>query len=245
MSEKIMIETQNLRKKFGKNHVLKGIDLKIREGEVAVIIGPSGGGKSTFLRMLNLLEKPTSGKVIFEGTSLTEKNTDLVKIREKMGMVFQSFNLFANMDVMENLVLAPMKTRDISRKDAEKKARNLLKTVGLEKFADAYPITLSGGQQQRIAIARALMMDPEIMLFDEPTSALDPEMIGEVLEVMKNLAKNGMTMVIVTHEMQFAREVASHVIFMQGGIVAEEGTPMQIFTNPRKKSTREFLSHIH
>ena len=241
----MMLDIQDLHKTFGSNQVLKGITTTIDQGEVVVVIGPSGSGKSTFLRCLNLLEVPTSGKIFFEGTDITDPKNDLYKMREKMGMVFQSFNLFANMDVMENLVLAPMKTRDISRKDAEKKARNLLKTVGLEKFAGAYPITLSGGQQQRIAIARALMMDPEIMLFDEPTSALDPEMIGEVLEVMKNLAKNGMTMVIVTHEMQFAREVASHVIFMQGGIIAEEGTPMQIFTNPRKKSTREFLSHIH
>jgi polar amino acid transport system ATP-binding protein len=243
-SRKTVIDVKNLRKNFAKNHVLKGIDLTVREGEVVVIIGPSGGGKSTFLRMLNALEKPTSGEISFEGADLTDRRTDIAKIRENMGMVFQSFNLFANMNVLENLILAPMKIHKISRKDAEEKARKLLATVGLAKFASAYPITLSGGQQQRIAIARALMMDPEIMLFDEPTSALDPEMIGEVLSVMKDLAKNGMTMVIVTHEMNFAREVASRVVFMAGGVIVEEGAPEKIFAKPREKATQEFLTGI-
>ena len=216
MAETI-IEIKNLHKYFGKNEVLKGIDLDIKKGEVVVIIGPSGSGKSTFLRSMNLLEKPTKGVISFEGVDITDKNNDIFKMREKMGMVFQQFNLFPNMTVKENITLSPIKTKGVSKADAEAKAMELLEKVGLKDKADAYPTSLSGGQQQRIAIARGFAMDPDVLLFDEPTSALDPELVGDVLDVMKQLANEGTTMVVVTHEMGFARDVANHVVFMDGG----------------------------
>lgn len=212
-----MIHVNNLHKSFGKNDVLKGINEHIKKGEVVVVIGPSGSGKSTFLRCLNLLEEPTSGEIVFEGNSITDKKVDINKIREKMGMVFQQFNLFPHKTVLENLTIAPIKVKGISKAEAEKKAFELLERVGLTDKAKAYPSSLSGGQKQRIAIARALAMEPDVMLFDEPTSALDPEMVGEVLSVMKDLAKDGMTMVVVTHEMGFAREVGDRILFMDAG----------------------------
>ena len=239
-----MIRVNNLHKSFEKNEVLKGINEHIEKGEVVVVIGPSGSGKSTFLRCLNLLEVPTSGEIIFEGKNITDKKVDINKIREKMGMVFQQFNLFPHKTVLDNLTIAPIKVKGVSKADAEKKAKELLDRVGLLNKADAYPSSLSGGQKQRIAIARALAMDPDVMLFDEPTSALDPEMVGEVLNVMKELAKEGMTMVVVTHEMGFAREVASRVLFMDGGYVLEEGTPDEVFSNPKNERTKEFLSKV-
>ena len=239
-----MIRVSNLHKSFGKNDVLKGIDEHIEKGEVVVVIGPSGSGKSTFLRCLNLLEEPTSGKIIFEGNDITDKKVDINKIREKMGMVFQQFNLFPHKTVLENLTIAPIKVKGLSKAEAEKKAMELLERVGLSNKAKAYPSSLSGGQKQRIAIARALAMEPDVMLFDEPTSALDPEMVGEVLNVMKDLAKEGMTMVVVTHEMGFAREVGDRILFMDNGNIVEQGTPDEIFSNPKNPRTIDFLSKV-
>ena len=239
-----LIKIENLHKSFGKNEVLKGINLEIKRGEVVVIIGPSGSGKSTLLRSMNLLEEATKGKVIFEEVDITDKKNDLFAMREKMGMVFQQFNLFPNMTVMENITLSPIKTKGESKAIAEKRAQELLGKVGLPDKATAYPQSLSGGQQQRIAIARGLAMEPDVLLFDEPTSALDPEMVGEVLAVMQDLAKSGMTMVIVTHEMGFAREVADRVIFMADGVVVEDGTPEEIFDQTKEQRTKEFLSKV-
>lgn len=239
-----MIRVNNLHKSFEKNEVLKGINEHIEKGEVVVVIGPSGSGKSTFLRCLNLLEVPTSGEIIFEGKNITDKKVDINKIREKMGMVFQQFNLFPHKTVLDNLTIAPIKVKGVSKADAEKKAKELLDRVGLLNKADAYPSSLSGGQKQRIAIARALAMDPDVMLFDEPTSALDPEMVGEVLNVMKELAKEGMTMLVVTHEMGFAREVGDRILFMDKGNIMEEGTPEEIFSNPKNARTIDFLSKV-
>lgn len=239
-----MINIKGLTKKFDKNEVLKGIDLTINQGEVVVIIGPSGSGKSTFLRCLNLLEQPSTGTIHFEGTDLTDTKTDINQLRQKMGMVFQSFNLFPHKSVLENLTISPMKVKGEEATTAENTALELLERVGLKDKADSYPASLSGGQQQRVAIARALAMNPDVMLFDEPTSALDPEMVGEVLAVMKDLAKDGMTMVVVTHEMGFAREVADRVIFMADGVVQEDSTPEEIFTNPQNSRTQDFLSKV-
>lgn len=239
-----MIKVADLNKKFGKLHVLKGIDIEIKKGEVVVVIGPSGSGKSTFLRCLNLLEEPSGGEIVFEGISITDKKTDINKLREKMGMVFQQFNLFPNMTVMENITLSPIKVKKLSKEEAEKIAYGLLKRIGLEDKAKAYPAQLSGGQKQRIAIARALAMSPDVMLFDEPTSALDPEMVGEVLDVMKKLASEGMTMIVVTHEMGFAREVGDRVIFMDDGVILEQGTPEEIFKNPQQARTQDFLRKV-
>ena len=239
-----MINVNNLHKYFGENEVLKGIDETINKGEVVVVIGPSGSGKSTFLRCLNLLEEPTNGEIIFEGNNITDKNTNINEIREKMGMVFQQFNLFPHKTVLENLTIAPINVKKKSKEDAVTKANDLLKKVGLLDKADAYPSSLSGGQKQRIAIARALAMEPDVMLFDEPTSALDPEMVGEVLNVMKELAKEGMTMIVVTHEMGFAREVGDRIIFMDGGKIVEQGTPEEIFDNPKNARTQDFLSKV-
>ncbi|HEL1649568.1 TPA: amino acid ABC transporter ATP-binding protein [Streptococcus suis] len=239
-----IISIKDLHKYFGKNEVLKGIDLDIQQGQVVVIIGPSGSGKSTFLRTMNLLEVPTKGTVTFEGVDITDKSNDIFKMREKMGMVFQQFNLFPNMTVLDNITLSPIKTKGITKDEAEKKAKELLEKVGLPDKANAYPQSLSGGQQQRIAIARGLAMDPDVLLFDEPTSALDPEMVGEVLAVMQDLAKSGMTMVIVTHEMGFAREVADRVIFMDGGVIVEDGTPEEVFEHTKEERTKDFLSKV-
>lgn len=239
-----MIRVSNLHKSFGKNDVLKGIDEHIKKGEVVVVIGPSGSGKSTFLRCLNLLEEPTSGKIIFEDNDITDKKVDINKIREKMGMVFQQFNLFPHKTVIDNITIAPVNVKKKSKAEAEEKAKELLKRVGLLDKANAYPSSLSGGQKQRIAIARALAMEPDVMLFDEPTSALDPEMVGEVLTVMKDLAKEGMTMVVVTHEMGFAREVGDRILFMDGGNIVEQGTPEEIFDNPKNPRTKDFLSKV-
>ncbi|TGY40139.1 amino acid ABC transporter ATP-binding protein [Clostridium sartagoforme] len=239
-----MINVKNLHKCFGENEVLKGINESIKKGEVVVVIGPSGSGKSTFLRCLNLLEVPTDGEIIFEDKNITDKNTNINEIREKMGMVFQQFNLFPHKTVLSNLTIAPINVKNKSKAEAEKKAKDLLKKVGLLEKADAYPASLSGGQKQRIAIARALAMEPDVMLFDEPTSALDPEMVGEVLSVMKDLAKEGMTMVVVTHEMGFAREVGDRILFMDGGNIVEQGTPEEIFDNPKNPRTQDFLSKV-
>ena len=239
-----MIDVKNLTKNFGNLEVLKGVSQHINKGERVVLIGPSGSGKSTFLRCLNLLETPTSGEIVFEGQSITDEKCDINKIRQKMGMVFQHFNLFPNMTILKNITLAPVRTGLMDKEQAEKEARELLKRVGLEDKADSYPAQLSGGQKQRIAIVRALCMKPEVMLFDEPTSALDPEMVGEVLDVMKELAKSGMTMVCVTHEMGFAREVADRVLFMDEGKILEEGTPGEIFTNPKEQRTKDFLNKV-
>lgn len=239
-----MIKVKGLKKSFGKLDVLKGIDIEIKKGEVVVVIGPSGSGKSTFLRCLNLLEKPTGGEIIFEGISITQNEKNIDSIRQKMGMVFQQFNLFPHLSIMDNIILAPVKVKGMNKDDAKKRAIELLKTVGLEDKANSYPGQLSGGQKQRIAIVRALAMSPDVMLFDEPTSALDPEMVGEVLDVMKKMASQGMTMVVVTHEMGFAREVADRVIFMDGGEIVEEGSPEDIFTAPKHTRTREFLSKV-
>ncbi|MFE4709388.1 MULTISPECIES: amino acid ABC transporter ATP-binding protein [Paenibacillus] len=239
-----MIAVKNLEKHYGKLEILKGIDLEIQKGEVVVVIGPSGSGKSTFLRCLNLLEQPTGGEITFEGESITSRKHDINLTREKMGMVFQQFNLFPHMTVLQNITLAPIKVKKQSQQEAEKFALNLLRTVGLEDKKDAYPNQLSGGQKQRIAIARALAMQPHVMLFDEPTSALDPEMVGEVLEVMKKLAEDGMTMVIVTHEMGFAREVGDRILFMDGGFIVEQGTPAEVFGNPKHARTQDFLSKV-
>ncbi|MDR2977594.1 MAG: amino acid ABC transporter ATP-binding protein [Streptococcaceae bacterium] len=243
MSE-ILIETKNLHKSFGKNEVLRGLDIQITKGEVVVMIGPSGSGKSTFLRCMNLLETPSAGEVYFEGVSLSDKAVDVFEHREKMGMVFQQFNLFPNMTVLDNLTLAPVKTKKMSKEEAIKKSQELLGRVGLSDKENAYPQSLSGGQQQRVAIARALVMQPDVMLFDEPTSALDPEMVGEVLAVMQQLAQEGMTMVVVTHEMGFARTVADRVIFISDGMIVEEGTPEAIFDSPQETRTQEFLAKV-
>ena len=239
-----MIHVNNLHKSFGKNDVLKGINEHINKGEVVVVIGPSGSAKSTFLRCLNLLEVPTEGEIIFEGNDITDKKNDINKLRQKMGMVFQQFNLFPHKTVLENITISPIKVKGINKEEANKKAMELLKMVGLVDKAEAYPSSLSGGQKQRIAIARALAMEPDVMLFDEPTSALDPEMVGEVLGVMKDLAKGGMTMVIVTHEMGFAKEVGDRVLFMDGGVIVEQGTPEEIFNNPKNPRTIDFLSKV-
>ena len=238
-----MISVRNLKKSFGSVEVLKGVNLDIEEKEVVVIIGPSGSGKSTLLRCLNYLEKPTSGEITVDGMTLGG-GTDINKVRAEVGMVFQRFNLFPHMTAMENITLAPMKVRGVSRAEAEEDALRLLRKVGLADRAEAYPAQLSGGQQQRVAIARALAMKPKVMLFDEPTSALDPEMVNEVLEVMKELAQEGMTMAVVTHEMGFAREVGDRVLFVDQGVIMEEGTPEEIFSRPKGERTKEFLSKI-
>ena len=239
-----MIRIEDLHKSFNGLEVLKGIDEQINDGEVVVVIGPSGSGKSTFLRCLNRLEKSNSGKIWIDDDEITAHGVNVNKIRERMGMVFQHFNLFPHLTVKKNITLAPVKLKKFTQEEADAKAMELLKIVGLEDKADVYPKSLSGGQQQRIAIARALAMEPEIMLFDEPTSALDPEMVGEVLEVMKNLAKSGMTMVVVTHEMGFAREVGTRILFMDEGVIMEKGSPEDIFENPQNDRTREFLSKV-
>ena len=240
----MLLKIQDLHKSFGDHEVLKGINLEIKKGEVVVIIGASGSGKSTFLRTLNLLEVPSSGKIIFEGSELCAQKSDVNKHRQKMGMVFQHFNLFEHLSVLENLCIAPIKLLKKSKEQAKKEAVELLNQVGLADKISAYPSSLSGGQKQRIAIVRALAMSPDVMLFDEPTSALDPEMVAEVLNVMKNLARSGMTMVVVTHEMGFAREVASRVLFFDKGIVAEDASPNEIFSNPKNSRLKEFLSRI-
>jgi len=241
----IIIRTEKLSKCFkGTIHALREVDTEIHRGEVVVVIGPSGSGKSTYLRSLNLLEEPTGGHIFFEGTDITDPKVDINRMRQKMGMVFQQFNLFPHYTVLKNMTLAPMKLLKMSREEAEEKAYGLLERVGLRDRAEAYPSQLSGGQKQRIAIVRALCMNPDVMLFDEPTSALDPEMVGEVLDVMKSLAKDGMTMVIVTHEMGFAREVADTVVFMDSGSVIEKGTPAEIFENPKNPRTQSFLRKI-
>ncbi len=239
-----MISVNNLCKSFEGLEVLKGISVEIDRGDVICVIGPSGSGKSTFLRCLNLLEQPTSGTIIFEGDNLTDKKIDINKHRQKMGMVFQQFNLFPHMTVMDNLTCAPMMLKKVSREQAEKKGMELLARVGLADRADAWPNQLSGGQKQRVAIVRALCMEPDVMLFDEPTSALDPEMVGEVLDVMKELAVSGMTMVVVTHEMGFAREVSNRVLFLDDGVIAEEGTPSDIFGAPKCERLRSFLAKV-
>ena len=240
----VLIRVENLQKAFGDFHALNGITEEIHKGEVVVIIGPSGSGKSTFLRSLNLLEVPTGGHIYFEGVDITDAKVDIDKHRQKMGMVFQHFNLFPHKTILENITLAPIKLLKKDKAEAEKEARELLKRVGLEEKADSYPSQLSGGQKQRIAIVRSLAMNPDVMLFDEPTSALDPEMVGEVLELMKQLAQEGMTRVVVTHEMGFAREVADRVMFVDEGRVKEQGTPEEFFANPKDERLKEFLSKV-
>ena len=240
----MLLEVNDLRKSFDGLDVLKGINCTIEKGDVICIIGPSGSGKSTFLRCLNLLEKPTSGSIIFEGDDLTDRKVDLNRHRQKMGMVFQQFNLFPHMSVLDNLTVAPVMLKKMTKQQAEEKGKKLLRRVGLIDKADAWPDELSGGQKQRVAIVRALCMEPDVMLFDEPTSALDPEMVGEVLDVMKELAESGMTMVVVTHEMGFAREVSSRVLFLDEGVIAEEGTPDEIFHFPKSERLRTFLSKV-
>ncbi len=240
----VKISVKNLKKNFGSLEVLKDISLEVTEGEVVVLIGPSGSGKSTLLRCLNQLEKATSGQIVIDGYDVTDKRTDINKVRENIGMVFQHFNLFNHLNVLKNMTLAPVHLKTLSKEEAQNKAMQLLERVGLADKALAYPSQLSGGQKQRVAIARALEMNPDIMLFDEPTSALDPEMVGEVLAVMKELARGGMTMVVVTHEIGFAREVASRVIFMEGGYIIEEGTPEEVFNHPREPRTIDFLSKV-
>ncbi len=246
MKDNIIIRTENLSKTYnnGKIHALRDVNTEIKKGEVVVIIGPSGSGKSTYLRSLNLLEEPTSGHIYFEDTDIMDSKTDINLMRRKMGMVFQQFNLFPHMTVLKNMTLAPMKLLKLSKEEAEKKAMELLVRVGLADRANAYPSQLSGGQKQRVAIVRALCMNPDVMLFDEPTSALDPEMVGEVLTVMKDLAKSGMTMIVVTHEMGFAKEVANRVIFMCDGSIEEDGLPEEIFTNCKNPRTQQFLQSI-
>lgn len=239
-----MIKVCNLEKSFGDNHVLRGIDYEIHQGEKIVVIGPSGSGKSTFLRCLNLLETPTAGEIYFDGECITDKKCDINKVRQHMGMVFQHFNLFANKTIMDNITLAPIHHKIMSKEEAKENALKLLQRVGLTDKADAYPSQLSGGQKQRVAIVRSLAMNPKVMLFDEPTSALDPEMVGEVLQVMKDLADEGMTMVVVTHEMGFAREVASKVVFVDEGVIKEENTPTEFFTNPQNARLKDFLSKV-
>lgn len=240
----MLIEVKNLHKSFGENQVLRGIDVSIQKGEVVVVIGPSGSGKSTFLRCLNLLEQPTDGQVIFDGVDLTDGHVNTLETCRRMGMVFQRFNLFSNLTILDNVTLAPMLVKKQSRAEAEKRALALLETVGLSEKRDAYPEQLSGGQQQRVAIARALAMEPEVMLFDEVTSALDPEMVGDVLSIMRDMARQGMTMVVVTHEMGFAREVGDRVLFIDGGVIVEENTPDELFSNPQNKRTQDFLSKV-
>ncbi len=258
MSEEIILSARNLKKSFGDNAVLRGLNLDIQNGEVIAIIGPSGCGKSTFLRCLNCMEDPTSGSIFFDGEDIADLKVDINKHRENIGMVFQQFNLFANKTVLDNITLAPIyhqtkkagglfakpEVKKAIRKDVEERAMQLLQRIGLEEKANVYPSTLSGGQKQRIAIVRALAMNPKVMLFDEPTSALDPEMVGEVLDLIKELAKEGMTMVIVTHEMGFAREVANRVLFMDGGVITEEAPPEELFGNPKNPRTKEFLSKV-
>lgn len=240
-----MIKVENLTKSFGELEVLKGINQEIKDGEVVVVIGPSGSGKSTFLRCLNLLEEPTSGKIFVDNEEITSRDIDINKVREEMGMVFQSFNLFNNLNIIDNITLAPTLVKKMEKEEAEKKAMELLERVGLPDKRDSFPKSLSGGQKQRIAIARALAMNPKVMLFDEPTSALDPEMVGEVLDIMKDLAKEGMTtMVVVTHEMGFAREVGDRILFMDGGYIVEEGSPEEVFGNPKNERTQNFLAKV-
>jgi ABC-type polar amino acid transport system ATPase subunit len=239
-----VIKVRGLMKSFGKTNVLNGIDADIAKGEVVVVIGPSGSGKSTFLRCLNLLETPTGGDIEFEGKRITDKGVDIDVLRQNMGMVFQQFNLFPHKTVLQNISLAPIKVRNTSKSEADKIGMELLRRVGLEEKRDAYPSRLSGGQKQRVAIARALAMRPHVMLFDEPTSALDPEMVGEVLDVMKSLAREGMTMVIVTHEMGFAREVGDRLLFIDGGVIVEQGVPREVLANPQHPRTKEFLSKV-
>lgn len=243
-TDEVLIKAENLQKSFGNREVLKGINIDIHKGEVVVIIGPSGSGKSTFLRTLNLLEEPTSGRILFEGVDITDPKININKHRQKMGMVFQQFNLFPNMTVLKNMTLAPVKLKKATKAEAEERATKLLERIGLADRANAYPSQLSGGQKQRVAIVRALCMQPDVMLFDEPTSALDPEMVGEVLDVMKNLANDGMTMAVVTHEMGFAREVADRVLFIDEGIIMEEGTPEEVFGNPKSPRLKDFLSKV-
>lgn len=243
-NSEVMIRIEDLHKSFGDHQVLNGINTEIRRGEVLVVIGPSGCGKSTFLRCINLLETPTNGHIYLDGTDITSKKADINKERQKMMMVFQQFNLFNNKTILQNLTVGPMKLRKLSKEDAEKLAMNQLTRVGLADKANAYPSQLSGGQKQRAAICRALCMEPEVILFDEPTSALDPEMVGEVLDVMKELARSGMTMICVTHEMGFAREVASRVIFIDEGNIAEDNTPKEVFGNPKNQRLKDFLSKI-
>ncbi|SHI36286.1 amino acid ABC transporter ATP-binding protein [Parasporobacterium paucivorans] len=240
----IVFKVENIEKFFGKNKVLDRVSMDIHKGEVMVIIGPSGSGKSTFLRCLNRLEETSAGTILFEGVDITDSRNDINKLRCKIGMVFQQFNLFPHMTVLKNITLAPMRLLKLSASEAEERAMKLLRKIGLEDKADSYPNKLSGGQKQRIAIVRALAMEPEVMLFDEPTSALDPEMVGEVLEVMKDLAREGMTMVVVTHEMGFAREVADNVSFMDNGLILETGSPAEIFSNPQNDKTRKFLNSV-
>lgn len=242
--ENYKVHVKNLKKSFGKLEVLKDMSMDISEGEVVVLLGPSGSGKSTFLRCLNQLEKATDGTVIVDGYDITDKNTDINKVRENIGMVFQHFNLFPHMSVIENIMLAPVELKKMTKEEAKEKGMQLLTRVGMEAKADVYPPQLSGGQKQRVAIARALAMNPDIMLFDEPTSALDPEMVGEVLEVMKELARDGMTMVVVTHEIGFAREVANRIVFMDGGYIVEEGTPDEVLKNPKEARTIDFLNKV-
>lgn len=244
ITEDNLIEVKDLKKSFGKIEVLKGIDTDIKKGEVVVIIGPSGSGKSTFLRTLNLLEEPTGGHIYFEGTDITDPKVNINVHRQKMGMVFQQFNLFPNMTVLKNMTIAPVKLKKATKAEAEERALALLDRVGLKDRANAYPSQLSGGQKQRVAIVRALCMQPDVMLFDEPTSALDPEMVGEVLDVMKTLANEGMTMAVVTHEMGFAREVADRVLFIDQGIIMEEGTPEEVFGSPKSPRLKDFLSKV-
>ena len=244
ITEDNLIEVKDLQKSFGKIEVLKGINTEIKKGEVVVIIGPSGSGKSTFLRTLNLLEEPTGGHIYFEGTDITDPKVNINVHRQKMGMVFQQFNLFPNMTVLKNMTIAPVKLKKATKAEAEGRALALLDRVGLKDRANAYPSQLSGGQKQRVAIVRALCMQPDVMLFDEPTSALDPEMVGEVLDVMKALANEGMTMAVVTHEMGFAREVADRVLFIDQGIIMEEGTPEEVFGNPKSPRLKDFLSKV-
>ncbi|WP_460022860.1 amino acid ABC transporter ATP-binding protein [Lactovum odontotermitis] len=238
------IEVQDLHKFYGKNEVLKGISLKFKKGDVVCIIGPSGSGKSTFLRTLNGLEAATSGEIILDGYNLTDKNTNINKVRQNVGMVFQHFNLFPNMTVLENIVYAPVSLKKMNRAEAEKKANYLLEAIGMTEFKNVMPATLSGGQQQRIAIIRALEMDPDVMLFDEPTSALDPEMVGDVLDLMRRIADDGTTMIIVTHEMGFARRVANRVLFTDGGVILEDGTPEEVFDHPKTERCRDFLDKV-
>ena len=244
MNDNVILEVKKLHKTYENQEVLKGISTTIEKGDVVAIIGPSGCGKSTFLRSLNLLEVPTKGQILFEGTDLTDKKVDINQVREKIGMVFQQFNLFPNMTIRQNIMLAPVKLKLMSKEEAEMKANELLTRIGLADKADAYPSQLSGGQKQRVAIVRSLAMNPDIILFDEPTSALDPEMVGEVLQLMKELAQEGMTMMVVTHEMGFAREVANRVMFINEGVIAEEGTPEEIFGAPKSQRLQEFLSKV-
>lgn len=239
-----MIIVKDLHKKFEDNHVLRGVDYHVHQGEKIVVVGPSGSGKSTFLRCLNLLETPTSGEIWFDGQNITDSKVDIDKVRQHMGMVFQNFNLFNNLSIMDNITLAPIKLKLMNKEEASENALSLLTRVGLKEKADAYPSQLSGGQKQRIAIVRSLAMNPKVMLFDEPTSALDPEMVGEVLDVMKELAKSGMTMVVVTHEMGFAREVGTKVLFMDEGVIMEENSPAEFFNNPQCQRLQDFLSKV-